>query len=317
MINETKLIDAGEGRPTIWFLKGLPASGKSTWTMANGENLNAVRINKDSLRDMMGLPYSKDTERVVVHTSREMGKAALRAGKNVIVDDTNFASKHLNAWKSIAEEKSINANLIEVHFDIPIKECIKRDANRVNSIGEVRILQMWENMTGGCIDDKRAYAEQDETLPKAIIVDIDGTLSLATGRNIYDDSMIHTDRVNEPVKWLISQIFWNAGTFQVGPPYDKIEEIKIIFLTGRAGSDICHEETMKWLKKHSGVRDFTLFMRPEGDDRKDSIVKTEIFNEQIKDNYNVIFALDDRDSVVNMWRKDLKIPCFQVWYGDF
>jgi hypothetical protein len=60
-----------------------------------------------------------------------------------------------------------------------------------------------------------------------------------------------------------------------------------------------------------------LIMRKTKDFRKDAIIKTEIFNEQIKDNYFIEFVLDDRNQVVDMWRKELGLPCFQVFYGDF
>jgi predicted kinase len=304
MITDTTIINHGEGRPTIYFLKGLPGSGKSTWAAAMGEILNAVRVNKDELRAMMGLSYSRETEGPVVHASREMGKEALRRGLNVIVDDTNVAQKHLNAWSSIAEDKSIRANLIEVYFDVPVKECIERDKARDCSVGEVVILKMWEQLTGGyCKNNTQDYTKQDEELPEAVIVDLDGTLALTTGRNIYDDTQVHTDVPHAPVKYLVD-LLYNKG-------------VAIIFLTGRAGTNSCYTATLEWLDKNINIAYEALIMRPEGDSRKDSVVKKELYNEHVKDVFNVKFVLDDRDSVVDMWRKDLKLPCFQVWYGDF
>lgn len=43
-----------------------------------------------------------------------------------------------------------------------------------------------------------------------------------------------------------------------------------------------------------------------------AIVKQEMF----KKYYNVIAVFDDRNKVVDMWRK-LKLPTYQVWYGNF
>lgn len=57
-------------------------------------------------------------------------------------------------------------------------------------------------------------------------------------------------------------------------------------------------------------------MRPEGDIRKDSIVKREIFENYIRDYYNIQFVLDDRNQVVEMWRS-LGLKCLQVAEGDF
>jgi hypothetical protein len=58
-------------------------------------------------------------------------------------------------------------------------------------------------------------------------------------------------------------------------------------------------------------------MRITSDNRKDSIIKKEIFAEHIQDKYYIEFVLDDRNQVVDMWRNELKLPCFQVYYGDF
>ena len=52
------------------------------------------------------------------------------------------------------------------------------------------------------------------------------------------------------------------------------------------------------------------------DSRKDSIVKQEIYEMCIKDKYNVLFVLDDRDQVVNMWREQ-GLKCLQVAEGNF
>jgi hypothetical protein len=54
-------------------------------------------------------------------------------------------------------------------------------------------------------------------------------------------------------------------------------------------------------------------MRKTDDNRCDSIVKEEIYNEYIKDKYNVLAVFDDRDRVVDMWRR-IGLPTYQVYY---
>ena len=44
--------------------------------------------------------------------------------------------------------------------------------------------------------------------------------------------------------------------------------------------------------------------------------KEEIFIDKIKNTYNVLYCMDDRDRVVKRWR-DLGLTCFQVAPGDF
>ena len=46
-------------------------------------------------------------------------------------------------------------------------------------------------------------------------------------------------------------------------------------------------------------------------------IKKEIVDEHIKGKYFVKFVLDDRDQVVDMWRKEMGYACLQVNYGDF
>jgi len=60
-----------------------------------------------------------------------------------------------------------------------------------------------------------------------------------------------------------------------------------------------------------------LQMRITGDGRKDAIVKKQLFDEAIRDRYYIEFVLDDRNQVVDMWRDELKLPYFQVYYSDF
>jgi hypothetical protein len=60
-----------------------------------------------------------------------------------------------------------------------------------------------------------------------------------------------------------------------------------------------------------------LFMRSTGDIRKDSVVKKELFEANVKGKYFINFVLDDRDQVIDLWRLELGLPCLQVNYGDF
>jgi hypothetical protein len=50
--------------------------------------------------------------------------------------------------------------------------------------------------------------------------------------------------------------------------------------------------------------------------RKDSVVKQELFDEHIRDIYDVVAVYDDRQQVVDMWRA-MGIDCFQVAPGNF
>ncbi len=59
-----------------------------------------------------------------------------------------------------------------------------------------------------------------------------------------------------------------------------------------------------------------LYMRPEGDTRKDVLIKQEIYEREVKGKYNVLFVLNDRQQVVDSWRA-LGLTVSQVAPGDF
>lgn len=71
-------------------------------------------------------------------------------------------------------------------------------------------------------------------------------------------------------------------------------------------------ETEAWLEEHD-IEYKALFMRPAGDKRKDTIVKREIFDREIRDKYAVLFVLDDRISVCRQWY-GMGLPLLRV--GD-
>jgi hypothetical protein len=85
-------------------------------------------------------------------------------------------------------------------------------------------------------------------------------------------------------------------------------------VTGRY--DTYRKQTEEWLKKYA-INYEKLIMRKAGDKRKDSIIKKELYEKNIKDHYDVVFVLEDRDQVVKMWREELGLTCLQVAYGNF
>lgn len=131
----------------------------------------------------------------------------------------------------------------------------------------------------------------------AYIFDIDGTLAIRGDRSPFNWSKVGLDTVNEPVRKVL----------------DRLEvDFPIIILSGR--DEVCREETEKWLKDND-IKYDKLFMRPEGNNEKDSIIKKRIYDD-IKTRYNILGVFDDRNQVVEMWRS-LGLTCFQVAEGNF
>ncbi|MFA9289478.1 MAG: AAA family ATPase [Weeksellaceae bacterium] len=277
---------------SVIMMKGLPGSGKSKWAHENCD-AETVRVNKDDIRAMMGGDFSKSKENITLNVRDALVREALSKNKRVIVDDTNFNPIHEETLRSIAKE--YDARFIVHYIDTPVDECIKRDAKRANPVGRDVIMDMY-----------RKYVKQvpkeslfDESLPYAIIVDVDGTLAHMIDRSPYDYSKVDTDIVDIRIRGIV-RIHTNSGC-------------KVIIVSGR--KDECYEQTRQWLHNH-GVPFDELHMRKVDDNRADYIVKKEIYDEHIKDKYNILFVLDDRDQVVRMWREE-GLKCLQVAEGNF
>ena len=150
-------------------------------------------------------------------------------------------------------------------------------------------------------------------MKKAIICDLDGTLALKhDGRSWYDASTSDLDNPNKPVLALlrfVQEANWHGLNTE--------QDCQIIFLSGRQEKD--REPTEKFLEKHRLNR-YPLFMRTTDDFRNDIVIKKELYEENVKGNYEILFVLDDRNSekcpVVDMWR-ELGLACFQVADGNF
>lgn len=287
----------------VIILRGIPGSGKSTYAkQLVEENPNAYkRINRDDLRAMFDNGYvSKGNEKFVKQVRDVLIVKALEDGKHVIVDDMNLSDSNLVRIRQLVHEfnKAHNDEVtVEVkEMDTPLEVCIQRDAAREKKVGESLIRDMHRRF----FSEAERYAVQDASLPKAIICDLDGTLALMNGRNPFDASLCEQDLLNVPVNNMLEN-------------YRKLG-YKIILLSGR--QDQFRAQTERWLAQHN-VEYEVLLMRKFKDNRKDSIIKREIFDAHILGKYFIEVVLDDRNQVVNMWRDELKLPCFQVYYGDF
>lgn len=181
---------------------------------------------------------------------------------------------------------------------------MERNAQRDRKVPEEVIRKMHDRLrSSGPVDVSAPAVEPYEPkpgTPKAILVDVDGTIAHNAGkRGFYDWKAVGKD---EPILEVIEITQWADD-----------HEFYVIVMSGRDA--VCRPETYEWLVKHDVPFD-DLIMRPEGDQRKDSIVKMELFDQYIRDEFDVQFVLDDRNQVVDMWRS-LGLRCLQVAPGNF
>lgn len=308
------------------ILRGIPCSGKSTFAKAwvAEDPDNRVRVNRDNLRWTLGIKegvgtHAQETE--VTYLQNVMIERAFKQGKDVVVDNTNLRAKNVKDLLKLAQKWGAGVE----HRDFPVDwaEAVRRDAARMSADERFVGVDVIDNFYTKFLGKNGEFPPFPEAepavafepyvekagLPRAILVDIDGTLAhMDDRRGPYDTSRYHLDRFDEKVAQIARDWDsarsndWGVSTGQA-----------IIVLSGR--SDEFEAETIAWLNKYDFWYD-ELYMRPAGDLRNDAIVKNELFEKHIAGNYNVDFVLDDRDRVVEMWRAK-GLLCLQVAPGDF
>jgi predicted kinase len=291
---------------TILILKGLPASGKSTFARKLVDESKGAwkRLNKDELRAMLdNSEHSVPNEKFVERVRDIMLVEALKEGKHVVIDDTNLSDRPVERIKQVVERyKKDTGQQVKIEFkemETSLEESLARDETREKKVGRDVIMRMYKQHI---LKDERGphYQPQDDTLPSAILCDLDGTLAIIHNRSPFDAQRCEMDLLNEP----IAEIVKNYASLGV----------KIILMSGR--DEAARRPTMNWLAYNKIPFD-ALFMRATGDARKDSVVKKELYEAHVKGQFLVKFILDDRNQVVDLWRLDLGLPCLQVNYGDF
>jgi predicted kinase len=282
--------------PIIEVLQGLPASGKSQYARDKvASEGDWARVNKDDSRSMLhnGV-YSPKREGVVVKARDALIQMLMTRGLNIVVDDTNLNPVHVERIKQLVHDhnslgkiKTDNYKNWPVYhvavkfFDIDLEEAVKRDLNRPVSVGRDVIEKMYFDWIF-----KPEIIHEVKGAPSAIISDMDGTLALLVNRGPYEHMKCEGDAVNPPVKDIL------VRERQLGT--------KIILMSGR--EDEARQPTENWLKAN-GVPYDALVMRSTGDKRSDDIIKLELFDEYVRDQFNVKFVIDDRLKVCRMWHK--------------
>src|SRR5271166_2816339 len=177
---------------------GLPASGKSTYAkavVAKDPN-NWVRVNNDDLRAMMnGSVWSQDYEKMITDARNYLIRDALKRGKNVIIDNLNINRRHFDDVCKIAKSVNINVQVYEKSFYVELEELLARDAKREGKaqVGEAVINKWWKESGKTQFKFYKPRTEiytatkgmnksvepmvQDDSLPRAVIFDNDGTIS--------------------------------------------------------------------------------------------------------------------------------------------
>lgn len=288
----------------LYITVGAPRSGKTTWAnqkMNEVGQLSIMNINRDDIRrEMYGFSswseykFTKEKELAVTEVCDELFAYAKKENKHIICSDTNVNPKTREKLENWAKKNDYEVEY--VHFDVPLHILEKRNADSAYGVSPEVLTNMW-------LSYQEQFGEKyvpDQKKPTAVIFDIDGTLADYKGvRSPFQWDRVHLDAPRPNVVHLLKM-------------YKHHAHYKIIIMSGRDG--VCRELTAQWLKDQYIDYDEFL-MRPEGSSEPDYKVKKDLFD-QVKDKYNIVLAVDDRDQVVNLWRS-LGIETWQVNYGKF
>jgi FMN phosphatase YigB (HAD superfamily) len=143
-----------------------------------------------------------------------------------------------------------------------------------------------------------------------ILFDLDGTLAdIKHRRKFLEQSspdwktfnkLMGDDKSNLPLIELYKTL-WESGKYEM------------IILTGR--NEEYRKLTEQWFAWNE-IPFSTLLMRADNDFRADHVVKEEILHSLLSSGKDILFVVDDRKQVVDMWRRN-GITCLQCDYGDF
>lgn len=97
----------------IIICRGLPASGKSTWSKSwvLVDPQHRVRINQDDIRLMLGKYWIPSREPLVSHIQQEAVIKAMSLGLDIVLDNVNLNPKTIKSYVDIA-----NANKYDVEY---------------------------------------------------------------------------------------------------------------------------------------------------------------------------------------------------------
>ena len=114
----------------IILLIGLPGSGKSTLAEKLTKNRKyVVIVSSDKIREeLYGDEATQGDNNKIFSLVRERAEEALKDCKDVIIDATNLTVKDRSAYFDIA--KTYDALVTGILFDIPVKECKRRNLKR-------------------------------------------------------------------------------------------------------------------------------------------------------------------------------------------
>jgi predicted kinase len=306
---------------------GCSGSGKSTWAKEQCSQYKWIQIERDTIREFIlatqkqipSSPFNQHETRdnlyqhwkfkwedlVNAEFDVQLNRAVIN-DFNIVISDTNLNIDRRNNLKSRLESLGYEVEAKVFGEDLSLDTLWKRDTFRKNTVGHDVIAKQYAQFR----KEFPKYKLKDVSRKQeCIIFDVDGTLTKGPhNRSPYEWDKVHQDIHNEILFYSLIN-YWECG-------------YEIIVMSGR--DSVCMEETREWINEglikfgaSCGMK-FKLFMRAEGDQRKDNIVKAELFMNHVDGNYKVAAVFDDRPIMCREWLEfGFNVYCVGNQYCEF
>ena len=323
--------------PKLIMMSAPSGSGKSTIAREMMKlNGNLVRLNRDEIRLMSIEGWRGSKEAWILEAEKAMCRAAASLKKDIIVDDTNLLPQHEAIWSAMA--KQIGYEFEKKTLNVSLQECVERDRRRSGSkewgracIGRPAIERQF----------LRAKLWKVPAGKKVVIFDIDGTLADLQHRvdwiqkggrcpqctppfppydpRYHFPQMIKSNDPGCPYCKGTNKLDrkWHDVFYRLAGADTVIEivanwlracynsgEYYIIIVSGRA-PETCWKETVDWLSENDIPYEHLFMRRPfmHGPDTEEKqLILNDLLTVMSKD--DIAFVVDDRPSVVRMWRQN-------------
>lgn len=131
-------------KPTLYFICGIPASGKTYYAYNIASTKNATVIDSDEYREkLFGDENCQDNNQKLFDAIHKDIKALLKDGKNVVYSATNLSSKRRRAF--VNELTKIPCEKKCVIMATPFEQCLENNRNRERQVPEDDMWRMYKS----------------------------------------------------------------------------------------------------------------------------------------------------------------------------